>query len=117
MKGMYDTILCHYDIGAGFWKKALQTKDLDGWMNTFFLDPIGQLFEVDYSDTQDFSTTDPKGYIPNGLRGRVRPYYATKEIEVYPSKWDAHYAPFPRMNITFLHGKLIKISTPGQVRL
>ena len=86
-------------------------------MNTFFLDPVGRLFEVDYSDTQDFSETDPRGYIPNGLRGRVTPYYATKEIEVYPSKWDAYYAPFPRMNLTFNNGTLIRISTPGQVRL
>ena len=106
MAKLYDTILCHCDIGSGFWGRSLQTTDLDGWCVTFFLDPAGRLFEVDYSDTQDFSRDDPKGYVPNGLRGRVRPYYATKTIEVYPTKWDAHYAPFPRMMLTFVDGKL-----------
>ena len=106
MAKLYDTILCHCDIGSGFWRRSLQTQDLDGWCGTFFLDPAGRLFEVDYSDTQDFSREDPKGYVPNGLHGKVRPYYATKSIEVYPTKWDAHYAPFPRMMLTFVDGKL-----------
>ena len=86
-------------------------------MNTFFLDPDGHLWEIDYSDTQDFSESDPRGYVANGMHGRVRPYYATKEIEVYPTKWDAHYAPFPRMTLVFRQGILIRVSTPGQVRL
>ncbi len=114
---MYDTIICHFDIGAGFWKRALHTKDLDGWCGTFFLDPLGRLFEVDYSDTQDFSKENPKGYVPNGLHGKVRPYYATKTIEVYPSKWNAHYAPFPRMVLQFVEGKIYRVTTPGQERL
>ena len=106
---MYDTILCHFNLGPGFYKKSIQTKDLDGWMYTFFLDPAGQLWEVDYTETQDFSRDDPRGYVPNGLHGKVSPYYATKKIEVYPAVWNAHYAPFPRLKLQFVNGKLTKL--------
>jgi len=115
--GMFDTIVCYYDLGAGFYRKPLQTKCLDQWMGTFFLDPKGHLWEIDYSDTQDFSRENPKGYVPNGLHGKVRPYYVTATIEVYPAVWDAHYAPFPRLMLEFVQGQLFRVKTPGQVRL
>ena len=106
---MYDTILCHYDLGAGFFKRSLQTKDLDGWAYTFFLDPVGRLWEVDYTETQDFSREDPKGYVSNGLHGKVKPYFVTKSIEIYPAVWNVHWAPFPRMMLHFIDGKLNRV--------
>ena len=81
----------------------------------YWIDPAGRLFEIDYSGTQDFeeipeserkSPFDSFRWVPNGSRGRVRAMNITTTIEVYPSEWNCHYAPFPRMDITFINGVL-----------
>ena len=112
--GMFDTIRCNYDLGPGFWNKELQTKDLHCVCCDFWLDPAGQLWEIDYSGTQDFVNIPIDDSHPwlscktvaNGNRGKVKPYYVTKTVEVYPSEWKAYYAPYPRQKITFVDGKL-----------
>ena len=119
--GMFDTIRSSIDLGPSFWYRDLQTKDLECLMNEYWISPSGQLYEIDYSHTADFvefgeddPRYDPKrnflnfGWIPNGQHGRVRPVYITRTIEVYPCKWECHYAPFPRINITFIDGVLRK---------
>ena len=107
--GMFDTIRSSYDLGPGF-HKDLQTKDLECLMMTYWIDPAGHLFEIDYSGTQDFELNGAVGWdvVPNGTHGKVRPVYITTTIEVYPAKWDAHYAAYPRQNITFIDGVLRK---------
>ena len=79
-------------------------------MMTYWIDPAGHLFEIDYSGTQDFELNGAVGWnvVPNGTHGKVRPVYITTTIEVYPAKWDAHYAAYPRQNITFIDGVLRK---------
>ena len=42
--GMFDTIRCGYDLGAGFYNRDLQTKDLECFMGEYWLTPSGQLF-------------------------------------------------------------------------
>jgi hypothetical protein len=108
--GMFDTIRSSYDLGPSFWNKDLQTKDLEQMMSRFWIDPAGRLFEIDYSGTQDFELDGAVGWdvTPNGNHGRVTPYLLTRTIEVYPAKWDAHYAAYPRQNITFIDGVLRK---------
>lgn len=108
--GMFDTIRSSIDLGPSFWHRELQTKDLECSMMTYWIDPAGQLFEIDYSGTQDFELNGAIGWdaVPNGSHGKVKPVYITRTIEVYPSKWDCHYAAFPRMNITFIDGVLRK---------
>ena len=111
---MYDTIRSSYDLGPGF-NKELQTKDLSCLCECFWIDPEGKLFRVDYTGTLDWEKTPPKertGFldvyrsVPNGQKGRVTPCIITATIEVYPSKWTAYYAPFPRKLITFKNGIL-----------
>jgi len=108
--GMFDTIRSSYDLGPGFWNKDLQTKDLTCSMAEYWISPHGELFEIDYSGTHDWELVDDIIYksVPNGNRGTVRPVTITTEIEVYPAKWDAHYAKFPTMKITFIDGVLRK---------
>lgn len=113
--GMFDTIICNYDAGPGFWNRELQTKDLICLMSEYWLSPAGQLFELDLTGTYDWVETNstsnkltnpllvPK---PNGNHGRLRVASITKTLEVYPAKWDAHYAPFPRCHFTFVDGIL-----------
>ena len=113
--GMFDTIRSSYDLGPGF-NKELQTKDLSGLCECFWIDPQGKLFRIDYTGTQDWEKTpdeERKGpldvyrSVPNGQRGRVCPYIMNGTIEVYPSKWTAYYAPFPRKLITFKDGVIL----------
>ena len=106
--GMFDTIRSSYDLGPGFWNRELQTKDLESIMATYWIDPAGRFFQIDYSGTADFDIHPVMGWkvVPNGNHGKVRPTLFTGEIEVYPTKWDAKYAPFPRMKIKFIDGVL-----------
>ena len=113
--GMFDTIHCNYDLGPGFYNRDLQTKGLECLMVEFWLDPVGQLWEIDYTGTQDYidvpeeERTAPWNIfdiVPNGNHGRIKPYPITTTIEVYPACWTAHYAAYPRQNITFIEGRL-----------
>jgi len=105
--GMFDTIHCSYDLGPGFHNKTLQTKDISSTMSEFWLSPNGELYLIDYSGTQDFVLGDqPPFHKPNGCRGRVVATEFHGRIEVYPEVWTAHYAPFPRLMLTFIHGKI-----------
>lgn len=102
---MYDTIHCNCDLGPGFWNVDLQTKDLEGCLGHYWLDGAGRLWVIDYTGTHSFEENTFKP-ISNGNHGKVGPYYITKQIEVYPSKWTAYYAPYPRLNLSFVEGKL-----------
>lgn len=114
--GMFDSIHCSYDLGAGFHHKTLQTKDLYNQMMEYWLSPSGQMYELDFSGTQswvlqkeDIYPYERLTWEKNGCHGKVRATNLTREIEVYPSKWTAHYAPFPRKTITIVEGKLLYV--------
>lgn len=101
--GMYDTVRSSYDLGPSYSRKDLQTKDLDCLMCEYWIDPVGRLYEIDYSHTQDF-INDFTYYVPNGCHGKVKPVYYTGTVEVYPSKWDCYYSPFPSCHLIFIDG-------------
>ena len=111
--GMFDTIRSSYDLGPGYLNRDLQTKSLDCMMKDYWIDPYGRLFDIDYSHTQSFCKDKP-GFKPNGNHGKIRPFYFNGDIEVYPAKWDAHYASYPRCNILFIGG-IIKQIKHGQL--
>lgn len=82
-------------------------------MMEFWLSPSGELYELDFSGTQswvlrkeDIYPYEKLDWEKNGCHGKVRITNLTKEIEVYPAKWDVHYAPFPRKTIIIVEGKL-----------
>ena len=109
---MFDTIYNNFDIGPGFTNKELQTKAFDSFMGHFWLDPLGRLYEIDYSGTHDFDETpidESKPWtgfrwIPNGTRGVVRPMDYWGTAVVYPATWDAHYAAYPECRLYFRNG-------------
>ena len=114
--GMYDTIYCSKDLGAGFWNRELQTKDLDCTMSEYWMSPSGQLFEIDYSGTQDFveltEETVPwraAQWKPNGNHGHIRATKLTKVIEVYPTQFDCKYSPYPRLHLYIKDGILREV--------
>lgn len=116
--GMYDTVRSSYDLGPGWLNKELQTKDLDCCMNEYWISPEGQLFEIDYSHTYDFVDIPEEERVrpwnvfktvPNGNHGKVRPVYIFKVVELYPAKWDAHYAKWPSCHVYFKDGMIKEV--------
>jgi len=120
--GMFDTVRSSYDLGPGYMNKELQTKDLDCCMNDYWIDPAGQLFEIDYSHTADFVelVEGDEGYdenrrwvnlkwIPNGHHGKIKPVYIFKIVEVYPATFDGHYAKWPSCHILFRDGIIMEV--------
>jgi hypothetical protein len=119
--GMYDTIYCHRDLGPGFYKRELQTKSLDCCMAEYFLDPDGQLWEIDYSYTHDFVDVPEEERsapwnvfeaVPNGKHGKIRPAKVNALVETYPARWDAHYAKWPSVYLYFKDGKIQDVIRP-----
>ena len=113
--GMFDTIRSSYNLGKGM-EGELQTKDLVCLMQEYWISPSGQLYEIDFSGTQDF-VLDPENdtalmsgvcWVPNGNHGRVRATRHYGVVEVYPSKWcndDCCYT----CQITFCDGKIVSV--------
>jgi len=122
---MFDYLRSSYDLGEQFTEVELQTKDIEdygigGTMSDYWLDPHGYLYFIDYSQTSDFVELKEgdDGYnderlflnfrwIPNGNKGKVRPWMITKYIEVYPAKWDGKWEDWPRCRIHFKYGRLM----------
>lgn len=115
--GMFDTIRCSYDLGAGFYRRDLQTKDFHGLLGEYWLDPAGRLYRIDYSGTYDFVDDSTIKTVKNGNHGKVTPYYVTSDVTVYPSKWDCKYAPYPRITLHVKEGVVEWISKPDGNRL
>jgi hypothetical protein len=123
--GMFDYVRSSYNLGEQFTEVELQTKDIEdygigGTMSDYWLDPHGYLYFIDYSQTSDFVELKEgdEGYndeklflnfkwIPNGNKGKVRPWMITKYIEVYPAKWDGKWEDWPRCRIHFKYGRLM----------
>lgn len=108
---IFDTIYNSFDIGPGFNNRELQTKAFNSFMGYFWLDPLGKLYEIDYTHTHDFiEDADPSNpslkytWISSGNRGKIKPVYHNGSITVCPVKWNAHYAPFPECKLLFRNG-------------
>ena len=121
--GMFDYFRSSYYLDDSFTNVQCQTKDIEdfdigGTMTQYWLDPDGQLYWIDYSETADFVELKEgdEGYhkvalfnfrwIPNGTHGRVRPMNLTKYITVYPESWDGEWEHWPECRIHFKQGKL-----------
>jgi hypothetical protein len=109
LMGLYDTVRSSFDLGPGYNRKDLQTKDLECMMYDYWIDPTGKLYEVDYSHTQDFNQ-DFTSYVANGNHGKVKPIYWNGVVEVFPAKWDCYYAPFPSCFLTFTRGIITEVT-------
>ena len=101
-----DTVRCSYDLGTGFWNRNLVTKELSQTCSCYWITPNGELFEIDYSGTQDYTNNERVPFTPNGQRGRVRPVDITTTIRLQPKDWNVHYAKCPTCHVTLFNGKI-----------
>lgn len=116
--GMFDEIYSNYPVFGCPYDKELQTKDLENLMLRFTLDPDGQLWEIDTSNTWDMREI-PRDQqrknlptfeaVANGKRGRVRPFVFTGEALVYPAKYYGNYRRMPCALLTFSDGTLVRL--------
>ena len=111
--GMYDTVLNHYDFGAGWYKRTLHTRSINETplMRVFFLDPAARLWLIECDGTHDFyeDQDDPNNqfkWVKNGKHGKCKPFLYSGRMRVMPEKWDAYYAPYPECNLLFRDGIL-----------
>jgi hypothetical protein len=131
--GMYDNVRSSYKpFGEDFYGQN-QTKDIEecysGTMSQYWISPEGQLYLIDYSHTADFVELQEGdgGYepekkflnfvwIPNGTRGKVRPWNITKYITIYPEGWEGEWSDWPDCRIHFRDGKVqdFEILTKGE---
>lgn len=100
--GLYNEVKSSYNLGPDFTNTLLQTKDIDeSCLDFYWIDPKGQLFLVDVSNTADPVKTDTKfplfKWVPNGNHGKVSPVYITEYVEVYND-------PYKRCRIHFRDG-------------
>ena len=118
--GMFDYFRSSYELGEHFTNTRCQTKDVDNTMSDYWLSPSGQLYIIDYSHTADFVELKEgdEGYnaemslfnfqwIPNGTHGKVRPWYITKYISIYPEGWEGEWKDWPTLKLHFKYGKLM----------
>jgi len=123
--GMFDTIISSYDLGPSF--HVCQTKSLHNSMSVYWLNPAGEMYNIDYDGTQDFEYAPEYDaafwkdfkWVSNGTHGKVRPFPFYGMIEIYPEKWDAHWAAYPRLTLYMEHGTLkeYRVTTPHELRL
>jgi hypothetical protein len=111
---MYDTVRSSYPLGEQF-TGELQTKDIEpmlgGSLTHYWISPAGELYEMDYRETQDLEpdpsrTFFPYKWVPNGNHGKVKVLNITRSVEVYPSSFDGHWEDLPRVTLFFVKGKL-----------
>ena len=103
----HDIVHCSYDLGPGFHNRLLHTKELSQTCSCYWISPSGELYEVDYTGTQDFCDDDDMPYKYNGNHGKVKPVSICTTLKLQPAKWDAYYAKCPTCIVTFMAGKII----------
>lgn len=96
---MFDTIIPTYKpLGPRFWNTECQTKDLICCMRRYWLNPAGELYEVNddmcvdviekpESIQQELGKRwfDPFDYVPNNKHGLISPVDTTAIITIYPA--------------------------------
>lgn len=89
--GMFDTIHSSYSKFKG----EFQTKDLDCLMRDYWLSPKGELYEIDYRDSQDIvdipeeERTAPWNvfeFVPNGKHGKIKVTEIYKYVRMYDAE-------------------------------
>lgn len=127
--GLFDWVRCAAPLDSRVNSQDIfQTKSLDCCMSMYWIDPSGQLWQIDESGTYDFveeseeninNAIEKKKWFPsfytrpNGAHGKVRAHHATQTISIYPSDWRSklkdklYHSDWPEYDLTFRNGKLI----------
>ena len=126
--GMFDYVRCDYPITSDFVDEC-QTKDIEGdiggTMSTYYIDPAGNLWYVDYYGTTDYkynrnspSIFDMWERIPTGKHGKVKHLSRyTNYMIIYPSRHEGSWQTWPEARLHIVQGKVqsFTLTTKGTI--
>ena len=109
--GMFDTVHSSYPLIDSETDRELQCKDFDCIMQSYWISPAGQLFEVNFRHaftckekpiTKRKTRWDRVIWEPNGLNGFVRPDFRTCMARLYGA--NPKDGPWTEAFVYFKHG-------------
>jgi|DEB0MinimDraft_3_1074331.scaffolds.fasta_scaffold69209_2 hypothetical protein len=110
--GMFDTVRSSYDLGEEFTDVVLQTKDFNwhgGNLDFYWIDPAGRLWKQDLNGVAEPEMNNETFWItwkPTGKKGKIRRFYLTDSIRVYPADYHGPWEEWPEIRITFHCGEV-----------
>ena len=119
--GMFDYVRCDYPITPDFADEC-QTKDIEGdiggTMSTYYIDPAGRLWYMDYYGTTDYkhneNATNFFGLwerIPTGKHGKVKHLSRyTNYLRIYPSKHEGSWETWPEARLHIVEGQVLSFT-------
>ena len=127
--GLFDYLTPTYEpLGPRFWNTECQTKDLDCFMRYYWINPAGELFQIDNTMCVDIIDKpaaqallnskrwiEPFDYVPNGKHGKISPVDITAMITIYPSittKEDIN--DWPEAQLFIRHGRVKEVIDVSQ---
>ena len=114
---MFDYVRCDYPITPDFIGEC-QTKDIEGdiggTMSTYYIDPVGHLWYVDYWGTTDYKLNkDAAGIfdmwerVPTGKHGKVRNLFGyTNYLIIYPAQHEGSWDSWPEARLHIVEGQV-----------
>ena len=117
--GMFDKVRCDYPIDGDTFRDC-QTKTIDpefgGTMDLYYIDPVGTVWQVDYSGTAEYRRgrirPDENRVLPffrriaTGKHGRVRLADLTGYVVIYPSDYEGPWEEWPEVRLHIVKGKV-----------
>lgn len=114
--GMYDYVRCDYMLTPEF-SGECQTKDINGdiggTMSTYYIDPAGRLWYIDYYGTTEYvlDNTKPKPWpyvrLQTGKRGKVKfMSNFTNYLTIYPSSPKGSWKLWTEARLHIVQGKI-----------
>jgi hypothetical protein len=117
---MYDDFKSSYDLGPDFTNVDCQTKDLGSCMDFYWLDPAGQLWQMDHTGT--YTLEENPNYqgehesrlnwifrhhvVLTGKHGKVKPVSVTDYVTIYSHRHNRSYDEWPLCRLHFVGGRL-----------
>lgn len=120
--GLFDTVYSHYKpLGEDFIGVPLQTKSLECGLSSFWINPAGELFKLDWADSMEMVDhvvplnsppfVLPFKWVPTGKHKKLTPVYYTGSVIVHPMEQCGVsarlYDTWPEGTLLFKHGKVI----------
>lgn len=114
--GLFDYVRSSYPLLGNPWDQELQTKDLDNAMLHYWIDPAGQLWEINYQTAFNLEINEdavtPWGrwdWIANGKHGQVIPCSHTTVARMYSSAKVGETMQWAEVNVYIKDGKITEV--------
>ena len=110
--GMFDTVYSDYKIFGKPLDTRMQTKSFENFLTQYYIDPVGQIFKVDYNSTFSIKVSEEPPFvttIPTEQSGKVSPSDYTGKLRVWPDGTLSKDSLGLTATIDVVNGKIIQI--------